>query len=197
VTPGTALAGVVQPQQLKAELKIAETQAKDVQIGQKVSVDTHNGVIAGHVTRIDPVVQKGTATVDAAVEGALPPGARPDFSVQGAIEIARFPEMLCVGRPVHNEPDSTMSLFKLTADGSEAVRVQMELGRASVNTTVEILSGLQLGDQVILSDVSASESYGRIRLKWAALFEGAKKEKENHGRSADPDGRHREDLSYR
>lgn len=164
VTPGIVLARVVQPQQLKAELKIAETQAKDVQIGQKVSIDTHNGIIAGHVTRIDPAVQNGTVTVDASLEGALPPGARPDLSVEGTIEIARLPDVLYVGRPVHGEPESTISLFKLTADGSEAVRVQVKLGRASVNT-VEILSGLELGDQVILSDMSASENYDRIRLK--------------------------------
>jgi HlyD family secretion protein len=135
-----------------------------VQIAQKVSIDMHKGIIAGPVTRIDPAAQDGTVTVDAAVEDALPRGARPDFSVEGTSEIARFPEMLCVGRPVHNELGSTMSLFKLTADGSEAVRVQMKLGRASVNT-VEILSGLQVRDQVILFNVSASKSYGRIRLK--------------------------------
>ena len=135
-----------------------------MQIGQKASIDTHNGVIAGHVTRIDPSVQNGTVTVDAALEGASTAGARPDLSVEGTIEIERLPDVLYVGRPVHGEPNSTISLFKFMGDGSEAARVQVKLGRASVNT-VEIVSGLQVGDQVILSDMSASDNYDRIRLK--------------------------------
>ena len=164
VTPGTILARVAQPTHLKAQLKIAETQAKDAQIGQKATVDTHNGVIPGHVSRIDPSVQNGTVTVDVALDGALPSGARPDLSVEGTIEIERLTSVLFVGRPVHGEADSTVGLFKLNSDGSEAVRVQVKLGRTSVNT-VEIVQGLQVGDQVVLSDMSAWDNFDRIRLK--------------------------------
>ena len=163
VTPGTILARVAQPGDLKAELKIAETLAKDILIGQKASIDTHNGVIAGHVTRIDPSVQNGTVTVDAALDGALPAGARPDLSVEGTIEIERLADVLYVGRPVHGEPDTSVTLFKLNADGTEAVRVPVKLGRASVNA-VEIISGLRVGDRVILSDMSAWDNYDRVRL---------------------------------
>ena len=164
VAPGTMLARVAQPSHLKAQLKIAETQAKDIQIGQKATVDTHNGLIDGRVSRIDPSVQNGTVTVDVALTGALPQGARPDLSVEGTIEIERLTDVLYVGRPVHGEADSTVGLFKLTNDGSEATRVQVKLGRTSVNT-VEILQGLQVGDQVILSDMSAWDNFDRVRLK--------------------------------
>ncbi len=164
VTPGTMLARVAQPTHLKAQLKIAETQAKDVQIGQKATVDTHNGVINGHVMRIDPSVQNGTVTVDVALDGALPKGARPDLSVEGTVEIERLSDVLYVGRPVHGEADSTVGLFKLENDGSDAVRVQVKLGRTSVNT-VEIVAGLKIGDKVILSDMSAWDNFDRIRLK--------------------------------
>ncbi len=164
VTAGTALARVVQPSHLKAALKIAETQAKDIAINQKASVDTHNGVIPGHVTRIDPSSQNGTVTVDVSLDGSLPQGARPDLSVEGTIEIERLADVLYVGRPVHGEANSTVGLFKLAGDGSEAVRVQVKLGRTSVNT-VEIVQGLQLGDRVILSDMSAWDNFDRIRLK--------------------------------
>ena len=164
VTPGAILARVAQPTHLKAQLRIAETQAKDAQIGQKATVDTHNGVIPGHVSRIDPSVQNGTVTVDVALDGALPSGARPDLSVEGTIEIERLSNVLFVGRPVHGEADSTVGLFKLNSDGSEATRVQVKLGRTSVNT-VEIVQGLQVGDQVVLSDMSAWDNFDRIRLK--------------------------------
>jgi HlyD family secretion protein len=163
VAPGTVLARVAQPAELKAELKIAETQAKDILIGQKASIDTHNGIIPAHVTRIDPGVQNGTVTVDAALDGALPAGARPDLSVEGTIEIERLADVLYVGRPVHGEPESSVSLFKLNADGTEAVRVPVKLGRASVNT-IEIVNGLQTGDRVVLSDMSAWDNYDRVRL---------------------------------
>jgi HlyD family secretion protein len=164
VTQGTALAKVAQPTQLKAALKIAETQAKDIQIGQKASIDTHNGIIPGHVIRIDPSVVNGTRTVDVKLDGALPQGAVPDLSVEGTVEIERLTDVLYVGRPVHGEAHSTVGLFKVVNDGSEAVRVQVELGRTSVNT-VEIVKGLQIGDSVILSDMSAWDNFDRVQLK--------------------------------
>jgi HlyD family secretion protein len=164
VTMGTVLARVAQPSHLKAQLKIAETQAKDIIIGQKASVDTHNGIIAGHVTRIDPAVQNGTVTVDVGLEGALPAGARPDLSVEGTVEIERLADILFVGRPVHGEANSTVGLFKVVDDGKEATRVQVQLGRSSVNT-VEIVKGLDVGDKVILSDMSAWDNYDRVQLK--------------------------------
>jgi multidrug efflux pump subunit AcrA (membrane-fusion protein) len=163
VTPGAVLARVAQPSQLKAELKIAETQAKDILLGQKAMVDTHNGIIPGHVIRIDPSVQNGTRTVDIKLDGTLPTGAVPDLSVEGTIEIERLADVLYVGRPVHGEPNSTISLFKLNADGTEAVRVPVQLGQVSVNE-VQIVKGLQVGDRVILSDMSAQDSYDRLRL---------------------------------
>ncbi len=164
VTSGAILFKVTQPTQLKAALQIAETQAKDIQIGQKASIDTHNGIIPGHVIRIDPAVLNGTRTVDVKLDGPLPPGAVPQLSVEGTIEIERLSDVLYVGRPVHGDENSTVGLFKLTDDGKEAVRVQVQLGRASVND-VEILKGLQVGDQVILSDMSAEDNYDRVELK--------------------------------
>lgn len=164
VTAGTTLAKVVQPERLKAELKVAETQAKDIQLGQPASIDTHNGVIAGHVTRIDPAVQNGTVTVDVALDGALPQGARPDLSVDGTIDLERMANVLYVGRPAFGQEQSTVGMFKLLPDGSTGVRVQVKLGRSSVNT-VEILQGLNEGDQVILSDMSRWDSYDRVRLE--------------------------------
>jgi HlyD family secretion protein len=164
VAQGAVLARVAQPSHLKAQLRIAETQAKDIEIGQKASVDTHNGVIPGKVMRIDPAVQNGTVTVDVSLEGALPQGARPDLSVEGTIEIERLTDVLFVGRPVHGEANSTVGLFKLTDGGQEAARVQVTLGRSSVNT-VEIMKGLQIGDQVILSDMSAWDNFDRVQLK--------------------------------
>jgi len=163
VAQGTALLKVAQPTQLKAALQIAETQAKDLTIGQKASIDTHNGLIPGHVIRIDPAVLNGTRTVDVKLDGALPPGAVPQLSVEGTIEIEHLTDVLYVGRPVHGDAESTVGLFKLVDGGKEAVRVSVVLGRASVNT-VEIRKGLQIGDEVILSDMSASDNYDRVRL---------------------------------
>jgi HlyD family secretion protein len=164
VTPGTTLAKVVQPQRLKAELKIAETQAKDIQLGQPASVDTHNGVIPGHVVRIDPSVVNGTVTVDVALDSALPQGARPDLSVDGTIDLEKMQNVLYVGRPAFGQEQSTVGMFKLELDGNNAVRAQVKLGRSSVNT-VEILQGLKEGDQVILSDMSRWDNFDRIRLE--------------------------------
>jgi HlyD family secretion protein len=164
VTEGAVLAKVAQPTQLKASLQIAETQAKDIALDQNASVDTHNGIIPGHVMRIDPAVVNGTRTVDVKLDGPLPPGAVPDLSVEGTILIQRLADVLYVGRPVHGDPDTTVGLFKLTGDGSEAVRVPVALGRASVNT-IEILKGLHVGDQVILSDMSAYDNDDRVDLK--------------------------------
>jgi HlyD family secretion protein len=163
VSPGANLARVADPTRLKAEIRIPETQAKDVQIGQKAEVDTRNGVVAGTVARIDPSVQNGTVTVDITIPGALPQGARPDLSVDGTIEIERLANILYVGRPVQGQPNSTVSLFKLVDGGNEAVRTRAELGRSSVNT-IEVVKGLQVDDQVILSDMSAWDAYDRIRL---------------------------------
>jgi HlyD family secretion protein len=164
VTPGTNLARVADPKKLKAEVKIAETQAKDVAIGLKATIDTRNGIVSGHVSRIDPSVQNGTVTVDVAIDQPLPQGARPDLSVDGTIEIENLKDVLYVGRPVHGQSDSTVGLFKLDDDGSEATRVNVKLGRSSVNT-IEILQGLKVGDKVILSDMSAWDNFDRIRLK--------------------------------
>jgi HlyD family secretion protein len=164
VTPGMNLARVADPKRLKAEIKIAETQAKDVLIGQKATIDTRNGLVVGKVSRIDPSVQNGTVTVDVAIHDALPDGARPDLSVDGNIEIENLKNVLYVGRPVHGQSGATIGLFKLVDDGSEAVRVSVTLGKSSVNT-VEILEGLNVGDKVILSDMSTYDTSDRIRLR--------------------------------
>ena len=164
VAQGAALLKVAQPTQLKAALQIAETQAKDVQAGQVASIDTHNGLISGHVIRIDPAVLNGTRTVDVKLDGPLPPGAVPQLSVEGTIEIEHLKDVLYVGRPVHGDAESTIGLFKLVNGGKEAVRVNVVLGRASVNA-VEIRKGLEIGDQVILSDMSGSDNYDRVRLE--------------------------------
>lgn len=163
VAPGTNLARVADPTRLKAEVKIAETQAKDIQIGQDASIDTRNGIVSGRVMRIDPAVQNGTVTVDVTLEGPLPKGARPDLSVDGTIELERLNDVLYVGRPAFGQEKSTVGIFKLVEIGKEAVRTQVKLGRSSVNT-VEILNGLREGDQVILSDMSQWDSHDRIRL---------------------------------
>jgi HlyD family secretion protein len=163
VTPGTLLAKVADPNKLKAELKIAETQAKDIQIGQTAEVDTHNGVVPGHVIRIDPSVQNGTRTVDVQLDGPPPPGAVPDLSVDGTIEIQHLDNVLYVGRPAFGQEDSTVQLFKVNPDGKEAIHVPVKLGRISV-TEVEILKGLDVGDTVILSDMQRWDGFDRIRL---------------------------------
>jgi len=163
VTPGTNLARVADQNRLKAEIKIPETQAKDIQIGQKASVDTMNGIVAGHVIRIDPAVQNGTVTVDVALDGPLPQGARPDLSVNGTIERERVDDVLYVGRPAFGQEKNIVGIFKLLEDGKTAQRTQVKLGRSSVNT-IEIIDGLKVGDQVILSDMSAWDAYDRVRL---------------------------------
>ena len=163
VTPGANLARVAQPDKLKAQLRIAETQAKDIEVGQKAIVDTRNGIIEGKVIRIDPAVREGTVTVDVALIGPLPKGARPDLSVDGTIELERLDDVLYVGRPAYGQAESTIGLFKLLEDGETAVRTQVRLGRSSGNT-IEVIQGLNEGDQVILSDTSAWDAYNRIRL---------------------------------
>jgi HlyD family secretion protein len=162
-TAGTNLARVARPEKLKAQLHIPETQAKDVLVGQKASVDTRNGLIEGHVARVAPSVQEGTVIVDVALDGALPQGARPDLSVDGTIEIERLENVLYVGRPAYGQAQSKIEMFKLIDGGKHAVRVPVQLGRSSVNT-IEIISGLNVGDQVILSDTSAQDGYDRIQL---------------------------------
>lgn len=164
VTPGTTLAKVVQPDQLKASLKIAETQARDIQIGQPAGVDTHNGVISGNVVRIDPAVQNGTVTVDVQLTGPLPQGARPDLSVDGTIDLDRLQNVLYVGRPAFGNESTTISLFKLDSNGSTATRVPVKVGRSSVNT-IQVLSGLNEGDTVILSDMSRWDAANHIQLQ--------------------------------
>lgn len=163
LTAGAILAKIAQPSKLKAELKIAETQAKDILIGQLAQIDTRNGVVQGRVSRIDPAVQNGTVTVDVRLEGQLPNGARPDLSVDGTVELERLNEVVYVGRPVFGQPNSVITLFRLEPDGKEATRVQVKLGRSSVNT-IEVVEGLRVGDQVILSDMSAQDAHNRIRL---------------------------------
>ena len=164
VSPGTMLAKVVQPNHLMAELKVAETQARDVQIGEPASVDTHNGVISGEVMRVDPAVQNGTVTVDVKLTGELPKGARPDLSVDGTVDLERLDNVLYVGRPAFGQENSTISLFKVGPDGHEATRVPVKVGRASVNS-IQIVDGLHEGDTVILSDMSRWDSTDRIRLQ--------------------------------
>lgn len=163
VQPGTNIARVADPSRLKAEVRIAETQAKDILIGQLASVDTRNGIVEGRVARIDPAVQNGTVTVDVTLTGELPKGARPDLSVDGTIELERLDDVIFVGRPAFGQERSTVGIFRLAADGGEASRVQVRLGRSSVNT-IEILEGLQPGDRVILSDMSQWDANDRIRL---------------------------------
>ena len=164
ITTGANLARVGDPKVLKAELRIAETQAKDIQIGQSAAIDTRNGVIPGHVTRIDPAVENGTVTVDIALDGDLPRGARPDLTVDGTIELERMDDILFVGRPVFGQEESVVSLFRVEADGTHASRMRVSLGRASVNT-IEVLEGLQPGDRVVLSDMSTWDQFDRVRIE--------------------------------
>jgi multidrug efflux pump subunit AcrA (membrane-fusion protein) len=164
VLPGAMLAKVVQPDHLMAELKVAETQARDVQIGEPASIDTHNGIIAGTVLRVDPAVQNGTVTVDVKLTGELPKGARPDLSVDGTVDLERLDDVLYVGRPAFGQENSTISLFKLAPDGQGAMRAPVKVGRASVNS-IQVIEGLREGDVVILSDMSRWDNNDRIRLE--------------------------------
>ena len=163
VTMGTMLAQVVQPNQLKAQLKIPETQARDIQLGQPASIDTHNGIADGKVTRIDPAVVNGTVTVDAELVGTLPEGLRTDLSVDGTIDLERMKDVLYVGRPAFGNENSTITLFRLDPDAKGAVRAPVKVGRASVNA-IQVIEGLHEGDTVILSDMSRYDTADRIRL---------------------------------
>jgi len=163
VAAGTLLAKVADPKKLKAVLQIAETQMKEVRVGLDAEVDTRNGVIPGRIIRIDPAALNGTVGVDVELMGALPPGSRPELSVDGVIEIERLPDVVYMDRPVSGEPGSTIGIFKIDPDGKGASRVNVKLGRASVNT-IEVLDGLKVGDRVILSDMSQYDSYSRLRL---------------------------------
>ena len=163
VKPGDNMARVADPTKLKAEVKIAETQAKDIQLNQSAVIDTRNGTVKGHVIRVNPAVEQGTVTVDVAFDEPLPKGARPDLSVDGTVELERLNDVVFVGRPAFGQENNTVGIFKLVNGGSEAVRTSVKLGKSSVNT-IEIQSGLQPGDQVILSDTSAWDSHERIRL---------------------------------
>jgi multidrug resistance efflux pump len=164
VTPGTVLARVVQPEKLKAELRIAETQARDIQLGQRAEVDTRNGIVEGVVARIAPSASQGTVRVEVTLTGELPRGARPDLTVEGTVELERLSDVLSVGRPAGAQPNATVSLFKLLPGGDEAVRVPVRLGRGSVNS-IEVVQGLAEGEQVILSDMTAWDAVERVRLK--------------------------------
>jgi HlyD family secretion protein len=160
---GANVARVVDPHRLKAEIKIPETQARDVQIGQFAIVDTRNGVAEGEVARIDPAVQNGTVTIDVSLKTALPKGARPDLSVEGTVRLEHLEDVINVGRPVQGQAETTIQVFKIAQGGREALKVPVKLGRMSVNT-VEVLQGLQPGDQVIISDMSQWDAHGRVRL---------------------------------
>jgi multidrug efflux pump subunit AcrA (membrane-fusion protein) len=164
VNPGMILARVSQPGQLKAVLRVPETQAKDITVGQRTSIDTRNGIVPGRVMRVDPAAQNGTVTVEIALEGELPRGARPDLSVDGTIEIERLIDVMYVGRPAYGQAESTVGLFKLEPDGRTALRVNVRLGRASVNT-IQVMNGLGVGEKVIISDMSAYDNTNKVRLK--------------------------------
>jgi HlyD family secretion protein len=161
--PGDNIARVADPSKLKAQVKIAETQAKDIQPGEQATIDTRNGVVKGHVKRVDPAVDQGTVTVDVAFDEPLPKGARPDLSVDGTVELERLDNVVFVGRPAFGQENNTVGMFKLVPGSSDAIRTPVKLGKSSVNT-IEIVSGLEPGDQVILSDTSAWDSHERIRL---------------------------------
>jgi HlyD family secretion protein len=163
VTAGTSVAEVIQLDKLKASLQIPETQAHDIQLGQPGEIDTHNGVVPGHVTRIDPAVLNGTRTVDVSLDGPLPPGAVPQLSVDGTIDLAHLKDVLFVGRPALGNENSTLSLFKLDPDEKGATRVPVKVGRASVNN-IQVLAGLKEGDTVILSDMSRYDNVDHIQL---------------------------------
>ncbi len=164
VNPGQELARVAQPGKLKAVLRVPETQVKDVVLGQKASIDTRNGLIDGRVMRVDPISQNGTVTVEVALEGELPRGARADLSVDGVIELERLDNALYVARPAYGQPESTVGIFKVSADGKTAERISVKLGRASVST-IEIEQGLQPGDSVIVSDMSRFDNVQKVRIQ--------------------------------
>jgi HlyD family secretion protein len=164
VNPGMILARVSQPGRLKAVLRVPETQAKDITVGQRTKIDTRNGIVDGRVMRVDPAAQNGTVTVEVALEGELPRGARPDLSVDGTIEIERLIDVMYVGRPAYGQAESTVGLFKLEPDGKTASRANVRLGRASVNT-IQVMQGLSVGDKVIISDMSAYDNTNKVRLK--------------------------------
>lgn len=163
LSAGALVAFVADPAKLKAAIKIAETQAKDIQLDQPAEIDTRNGVVPGHVVRVDPAVENGTVTVDVALDGPLPKGARPDLSVDGTIQLERLENVMYVGRPVQGQPESMVGLFKVVNNGHAAVRVQVKLGRSSVSA-IEISQGLEVGDRIILSDMSQWDSFDRVRL---------------------------------
>ena len=164
VNAGTQLATVAQPGRLKAVLRVPETQAKDVVVGQKTSIDTRNGIVDGHVMRVFPSAENGTVTVEVALDGALPRGARPDLSVDGTILIEQLNDVMYVGRPAYGQAESTVGLFRLEPDNTHAARVNVRLGRSSVNT-IEVVQGLNVGDKVIISDMSAWDNVERVKLK--------------------------------
>jgi HlyD family secretion protein len=164
VGPGANLARVADPARLKAELKIAETQAKDIEVGQSAEIDTRSGIISGLVSRKDPAAANGTVTVDVSLTGELPRGAVPDMSVDGTIQLERLENILYVGRPSLGQEQSTVGLFKITSEAGDASRVQVSLGKSSVNA-IEVKSGLDAGDQVVLSDMSAWDAFERVRLR--------------------------------
>jgi multidrug efflux pump subunit AcrA (membrane-fusion protein) len=164
VTAGSILAKVAQQDKLKAQIKVTETEAKDVAIGQQASIDTRNGIIPGRVSRIDPAAVNGTVLVDVSLSGPLPPGARPDLSVDGTIDIEKLNDILYVGRPTSAQPESSITVFRIDAGGKTATRVPVKLGRASVSS-IEVREGLKQGDTIILSDMSAQDGHDRIRLE--------------------------------
>jgi HlyD family secretion protein len=164
VTPGTVLAKVVKPERLKAELRIAETQARDIQVGQRAQVDTRNGVVEGTVSRIAPAASQGTVRVEVTLPDQLPKGARPDLTVEGTVELERLGDVLFVGRPAGAQPNSTVSLFRLQPGSDEALRIPVQLGRGSVNS-IEVVQGLTEGDQVVLSDMTAWDAVDRVRVR--------------------------------
>ena len=164
VTPGTVLAKVVKPERLKAELRIAETQARDIQVGQRAQVDTRNGVVEGTVARVAPAASQGTVRVEVTLPDELPKGARPDLTVEGTVELERLGDVLFVGRPAGAQPNSTVSLFRLMPGSDEAVRIPVQLGRGSVNS-IEVVQGLTEGDQVVLSDMTAWDAVDRVRVR--------------------------------
>jgi HlyD family secretion protein len=164
VAPGANLARVADPSRLKAELKIAETQAKDIEVGQSAEIDTRSGIIQGKVSRKDPAAANGTVTIDVSLTGELPRGAVPDLSVDGTVQLERLDDILYVGRPSLGQDDSTVGLFKLTSASGDAARVQVSLGKSSVNA-IQVKSGLNEGDTVVLSDMSAWDAYDRVRLR--------------------------------